>query len=113
MVRAGRGPARHRLTVRAEYSIRVYGRRGAALVPWFKAAVFVLLACNAALFSVAGTLSEGLDSIAWLTLLIPAWAWSGEWFDAHDAALWLVAFVAIEINVLSGASRGEARLDHR
>lgn len=106
---------------------------------WFKLAVFALLACNAAVFSVAGTPSEGIDAIAWLWILVvllleakvrftravrerrtefkvaagmlygalalfvPVWAWRGEWFDAWDAAPWLVAFVAIEINVLSEA----------
>lgn len=173
--------------------------------PWFKAAVFALLACNTAVYAISGTLSEALDSIAWLLLLasfeietglrgrfaggraaavlrvvrivasaailaagagyvrdrewldaaniglwigvvallefevrrpadvmrrrIPfkagaallysglaglvlAWLWQGEWFDAYDAALWLVAFATIEINVLGiardAASRREA-----
>ena len=35
-----------------------------------------------------------------LAALVLAWAWRGEWFDAYDALLWLVAFVTIEINVL-------------
>lgn len=34
-----------------------------------------------------------------------AWLWWGEWLDAWDAALWLVAFVAIELNVF-GLARG-------
>ena len=165
---------------------------------WFKAAVFALLALNAGIFLRSGTLSEGLDSIAWLTLLAlfeletgfgqrlrarPAiaavhglrlaalvavgaaaaaflynkewldaansglwiavvallelevrrpvavavhrarfaaaaatlysglgalvfvWLWRGEWFDAYDAALWLVAFATIEMNVLKAAQR--------
>jgi hypothetical protein len=29
-----------------------------------------------------------------------AWAWRKEWFDAYDAALWLLAFATIEMNVL-------------
>lgn len=37
-----------------------------------------------------------------LALAAAAWAWRGEWFDAYDAALWLVAFAAIEMNVLAG-----------
>lgn len=43
---------------------------------------------------VATTLYTGLAA------LVLAWAWRGEWFDAYDALLWLVAFVTIEINVL-------------
>lgn len=39
--------------------------------------------------------------------LVFTWAWGGEWFDAYDAALWLVAFVTIEINVLGIASAGD------
>lgn len=160
---------------------------------WFKAAVFALLVLNTGIYLATGTLSEGLDSIAWLTLLAlfeletgrapafrtgpavavvhatrlicvaaigiaaagflyngewldatnsglwiavvvllevgvrrPAavavrrarftsaaatlyaglvavalvWLWRGEWFDAYDAALWLVGFATIEMNVL-------------
>lgn len=37
---------------------------------------------------------------ALLAALVPAWAWRGEWLDAWDAALWLTAFFAIELNVL-------------
>lgn len=37
---------------------------------------------------------------AGLALLVLAWTWQREWFDAYDALLWLVAFVTIEINVL-------------
>lgn len=36
--------------------------------PWFKAALFVLLACNATIFFFSGTFSETLDAAAWLTL---------------------------------------------
>ncbi len=36
---------------------------------WFKAAVFALLLCNAAIYIYSGTLSEGLDATAWLVLL--------------------------------------------
>lgn len=43
---------------------------------------------------VATTLYTGLAA------LVPVWAWRGEWTDAYDALLWLVAFVTIEINVL-------------
>ena len=160
---------------------------------WIKAAVFTLLVLNAGIYLASGTFSDGLDSIAWLTLLalfeletglapilrtgpavaivhairlicvaaigiaaagylynsewldaansglwiavvallevgvrrpaavaaqrarftaaaamlyagllavILAWLWRGEWFDAYDAALWLVGFATIEMNVL-------------
>jgi len=162
--------------------------------PWLKAAVFALLACNTAVYVVSGTLSEALDSAAWLALLasfeletgfsgrfsegratvvlrsvrlaaaaailaaaigyargndwldainlglwiavvvllefdvraaqarlwltaitfvlytglavlVMAWAWRGEWFDAYDALLWIIAFFTIEINVLQGYDR--------
>lgn len=43
---------------------------------------------------VATTLYTGLAA------LVPVWAWRGEWAEAYDALLWLVAFVTIEINVL-------------
>lgn len=173
--------------------------------PWyagFKLAVFVLLIANSAVFAAKGTLSEGLDSLAWLTLLVLfeletahghrlsglrtvtvvhavrlgaavailaaaigylyeeswldavnawlwiavvilletevrcaravaqhraafaasaavlygglalavlAWAWRGEWFDAYDAALWLMAFAAIEMNVLAEFAAKDVR----
>lgn len=42
----------------------------------------------------AGILYSGM------AVLVLAWAWRGEWFDAYDALLWLLAFVTIEMNVL-------------
>lgn len=165
---------------------------------WLKAVVFALLALDTGIFLRSGTLSEGLDSIAWLILLAlfeletgfgrvlrarsviaavhgirftalvavgaaaagflynkewldaansglwiavvalleleirrPAtvavhrarftaaaatlysglgvlvfvWVWRGEWFDAYDAALWLIAFATIEMKVLAAAQR--------
>lgn len=51
----------------------------------------------------AATLYSGL------AILVLAWLWQGEWFDAYDAALWLVAFVTIEINVLGIVSDGATR----
>ena len=179
-------------------AIAVPSLRTAPGYPWFKAAVVALLALNAGIFLSSGTFRDGLDSIAWLTLLalfeletsaghmIPAgpaiaavhgfrlaalaavgaaaagflynmewldatnsglwiavvallelevrhpatvtvhrarfitavvtlysglgalvlvWLWRGEWFDAYDAALWLVAFATIEMNVLKAAQR--------
>jgi hypothetical protein len=164
---------------------------GARGYSWFKALIFALLAWNTAVFVHSGTLSEGVDSVAWLVLLalfeletggrpapqrraavmrgvrlaaataIPvaaagyalegewldainsviwiavvalletqlrfpaaaaryrpwmtaaaaalycglasvalAWLWQADWFSAYDAALWLLAFGTIEINVL-------------
>ncbi|MDP2240601.1 MAG: hypothetical protein Q8K18_10640 [Burkholderiales bacterium] len=35
-----------------------------------------------------------------LAVMVGAWAWHGEWFDAYDALLWLIAFLAIEMDVL-------------
>jgi hypothetical protein len=35
-----------------------------------------------------------------LAVLVLAWAWRAEWMDAYDALLWLVAFAAIEMDVL-------------
>ena len=37
---------------------------------WFKAGIFALLACNAAIYILSGTLSEALDATAWLALLV-------------------------------------------
>lgn len=42
----------------------------------------------------AATLYSGLGA------LVLVWLWQGEWFDAYDALLWLMALVTIEINVL-------------
>ena len=54
------------------------------------------VAAHRARFTAAAvTLYSGLG------LLVLVWLWRGEWFDAYDAALWLVAFAIIEINVLS------------
>ena len=166
---------------------------------WIKAAVFALLVLNAGIYLAFGTFSDGLDSIAWLTLLalfeletglapilrtgpavaivhairlicvaaigiaaagylynsewldaansglwiavvallevgvrrpaavaaqrarytaaaatlyagllavVLVWLWRGEWFDAYDAALWLMGFATIEMNVLRARKAG-------
>jgi len=82
----------------------------------FKTAVYALLAANLALYALFGSANELVDSIAWivllaaavlysaLLLLVPVWAWRGEWLDAWDALLWLAAFFAIELNVLGRQS---------
>jgi len=49
---------------------------------------------RASFAGVATTLYAGLGA------LVLVWAWRGEWFDAYDALLWLIAFVTIEIDVL-------------
>lgn len=44
---------------------------------------------------------------AGLAALVPVWAWRGEWFEAYDALLWIVAFAGIGINVLQIFRRKE------
>ena len=39
-----------------------------------------------------------------LALLVFAWLWRGEWFDAYDALLWIIAFALIEMDLLKAAS---------
>jgi hypothetical protein len=36
-----------------------------------------------------------------LAALVVAWGWNGAWLDAYDAALWLIAFATIEMDVLN------------
>lgn len=36
---------------------------------------------------------------AGLAILVLVWAWTGAWFDAYDALLWLVAYATIEVDV--------------
>lgn len=108
------------------------------LVPrysWFKAAIFALLVLNTGTYLASGSLSEGLDSIAWLTLLAlflletglgealragPAliavhafrlialaavgaaaagYFYEGEWLDAANAGLWIAVVVLLEFGV--------------
>ena len=38
-----------------------------------------------------------------LALLVFVWAWRGQWLDAYDALLWLIAFAAIEMDMLAPA----------
>ena len=35
-----------------------------------------------------------------LATLVAIWAWRGEWFDAYDALLWLIAFATIEVEAV-------------
>jgi len=59
------------------------------------------------ILTAAGTLYAGL------AMLVCAWAWRGDWFDAWDAALWLAAFVLLEMNVLKGTAVIAARRGER
>lgn len=43
-----------------------------------------------------------------LALLVLAWGWRQEWLDAYDALLWLIAFAAIEMDVIALARRESA-----
>jgi hypothetical protein len=44
-----------------------------------------------------------------LALLVTIWAWRGEWFDAYDALLWLLAFATIELDVMNRGQTPSAR----
>ena len=50
-------------------------------------------------------LTATISLYAALGVLVPVWAWRGEWFDAYDAALWIAAFALIEMDVLRTFSR--------
>jgi hypothetical protein len=43
-----------------------------------------------------------------LSTVMLAWAWRGEWFDAWDALLWLIAFATIEMNLFQKFRREHA-----
>jgi hypothetical protein len=43
-----------------------------------------------------------------LAMLVIAWGWRGEWMDAYDALLWLLAFATIEMDVLNRQFRPTA-----
>jgi hypothetical protein len=45
-----------------------------------------------------------------LATLVVIWAARGEWFDAYDALLWLTAFMAIELELLSRKTRAAAQI---
>ena len=45
---------------------------------------------------------------AGLGLLVCAWLWRREWFDAYDALLWLLAFALLEMDVLKAPSADNA-----
>lgn len=75
---------------------------------WLWLAVAVLLELEVRLPAGAAARRSFLHGAATLLygallLLVPVWAWRGEWLDAWDATLWLAAFFAIELNVLGRA----------
>jgi hypothetical protein len=41
-----------------------------------------------------------------LAVLVAAWVWRREWFDAYDAVLWLIAFAALELTVFTAHGPG-------
>lgn len=82
--------------------------------PRFKAALFVLLACNAAIFFFSGTFSETLDAAAWLTLfaLFELETGYGDRFQRKPAqnairAIRLVAAVAVIAAALGYIAEGD------
>jgi len=56
-----------------------------------------LARCVRALELAAAALYLGLAAMVFI------WMARGEWFDAFDATLWLIAFATIEMNVLRKA----------
>ncbi len=71
---------------------------------WLWIAVVVLLEAKVRLAAAlrrplpfTGSVTAAL--YAGLAELVLVWAWRGEWFDAYDAALWIVAFATIEVNL--------------
>jgi len=77
---------------------------------WLWIAVVVLLEFKVRFMRSLARHHALLESIAvacylGLAVFVVVWAWRGEWFDAYDAALWLVAFATIEMNVLRPLGR--------
>lgn len=72
---------------------------------WLWVAVVVMLEIEVRYPAAAGRRREAFLIAAVvlysaLLLLVPVWAWRGDWLDAWDAALWLAAFFVIELNML-------------
>ncbi len=72
---------------------------------WLWVAVVVLLEIEVRFPAAVGRRRESFliaAAVLYSALLlpVPVWAWQGAWLDAWDAALWLAAFFAIELNVL-------------
>jgi len=53
----------------------------------------------------AAFLAAAVVLYAGLAVLVVAWAWRGEWLDAYDALIWLIAFATIEMDVLRFSRR--------
>lgn len=58
--------------------------------------------CRAWGGAILAALYTGIGAVA------AVWLWRGDGFSAYDAALWLLAFVTIEINVLQALGRRRA-----
>jgi hypothetical protein len=80
-----------------------------AVNAWVWIAVVVLLELKVRFpqaFPRHRTVTEASAGVLYLGLgaIVAVWAWQGEWFEAYDAALWIVAFVIIELNILARSS---------
>jgi len=53
----------------------------------------------------AAFLATAVGLYVGLGVLVMAWVWEGEWFDAYDALLWIIAFATIEMDVLRFSER--------
>ena len=42
---------------------------------------------------------------AGLIAMVIAWAWQSAWLDVYDAALWIVAFGSIEVDIFQVLQR--------
>jgi len=69
---------------------------------WLKAGLFALLACNAIVYTRSGTLSEALDTTAWLVLLVLfeletdfGWVARGGWQASAVRGARLIAAAAV------------------
>ena len=49
-----------------------------------------------------------LTVFAGLVAMVIAWAWQSAWLDVYDAALWIVAFASIEIDIFHLLQRKHA-----
>lgn len=72
--------------------------------------VVVLLETQLRLPALAARMSRPFTGVAvllygGLAVLVPVWASRGEWFDAYDALLWLIAFAWIEVEVAGTDAR--------
>jgi len=56
----------------------------------------------------SGFLAAAAVLYAGLAGLVLAWLLRGEWFDAYDAALWLVAFATLDMELIGQFSNGHS-----